>query len=130
MGEGGDSLRSDYQRIMLVSPNGGHPRALARTHSFVSVLAWSSRGVLAALEDRNRIVLYAPSGRQVGGFAVPTDATGVCGVAWSRDGTRLLLRTAGKNHAFWTTTPTGRSWRRLPLAPQAHAFSSCAVSWR
>lgn len=61
---------------------------------------------------------------------VPGEASGACGVAWSRDGTRLLLSTGGqKRPGFWTTTPTGRRWRRLSFAGQT-AVCGGGVSWR
>lgn len=122
--------RSQSQRIMILRSGSRHPSVLARTHSLIDALAWSPSSVLAVLENRNRIVLYTASGRQVGQLMIPGEASGACGVAWSRDGTRLLLSTGGqKRPGFWTTTPTGRRWRRLPLPGQTDVCGG-GVSWR
>ena len=119
----------DAGRIVLLPTGSRHPRVLAHPSSNVTVLAWSPGGVLAALENRNRIALYAASGREIGRLQVPPKMSGVCGVAWSPDGTQLLLRTA--KHGFWTATAAGRGWERLPL-PRRNGglFDACAVSWR
>lgn len=119
----------DAGRIMLLRTGSRHPAVLARPSSRVTVLAWSPRGVLAALENRNRIVLYSASGREAGSLRAPRGVSGVCGVAWSADGTQLLLRTA--KQGFWIATAAGRAWRRLPLPRRKGGLQdACAVSWR
>ena len=127
-GKAGIAYVADYRRIMLVSPAGGRAKVLARVTA--TALAWSSRGVLAALQS-DRIILFTASGRQVGFVRVPFKKTNACGIAWSPDGKRLLVRTSRRRNGLWSVTPAGGGhWRRLPLAIDTSNFDNCAVSWR
>ena len=127
-GRAGIAYVADYRRIMLVSPAGGRPKLLAPVTA--AGLVWSSRGVLAAWQS-DRILLFTASGRRVGFVRVPFRKTNACGVAWSPDGRRLLVRTSRRRNGLWLVTPTGRGhWRRLPLAIGKSNFENCAVSWR
>ncbi|HKU57874.1 MAG TPA: hypothetical protein VJP41_12740 [Gaiellaceae bacterium] len=127
-GKTGIAYVADYRRIMLVSPAGGRAKVLAPVTA--TALRWSSRGVLAALQS-DRILLFTATGRQVGVLHVPFKKTNACGVAWSPDGKRLLVRTSRRVVGLWSVTPTGRGrWHRLPLAIGKSTFDNCAVSWR
>lgn len=127
-GQAGIAYVADYRRIMLVSPAGGRAKVLAPVTA--TALTWSSRGVLAALQS-DRILLYTASGRQVGFLRVPFTKTNACGIAWSPDGRRLLVRTSRRTVGLWSVTPTGRGrWHRLPLAIGKSNPENCAVSWR
>jgi Tol biopolymer transport system component len=128
-GKPGIAYEADYRRLMLLSPAGGRPKLLGPAFGQWSVLTWSSRSVLAALEV-NRVILYYGSGRQAGRFSIPFRASRACGIAWSPDGKRLLLRTGGKHSSLWTATAAGTRWRRLPLALGKTNRDNCAVSWR
>ncbi|HZC74952.1 MAG TPA: hypothetical protein VE220_03165 [Gaiellaceae bacterium] len=126
-GRAGIAYVADYRRIMLVSPSGGRPKVVAPVSA--TGLVWSSRGVLAALQS-DRILLYTASGRRAGFVRVPFKKTNACGIAWSPDGKRLLVRTSRRRVSLWSVTTTGRHWRRLPLAIGTSNFDNCAVSWR
>jgi dipeptidyl aminopeptidase/acylaminoacyl peptidase len=126
-GKAGIAYVADYRRIMLVSPAGGRAKVLAPVTA--TGLAWSSRGVLAALQS-DRILLYTASGRQVGFVRVPFKKTNACGIAWSPDGRRLLVRTSRRRDGLWSVTPSGGHWRQLPLAIGTTNSDNCAVSWR
>ena len=126
-GNAGIAYVADYRRIMLVSPAGGPPKVLARVTS--TGLAWSSRGELAALQS-DRILVFAATGRQVGAVHVPFKETNACGLAWSPDGKRLLVRTSRRTVGLWSVTPAGGRWRRLTLAIGKSNADNCALSWR
>jgi Tol biopolymer transport system component len=127
-GRAGIAYVADYRRIMLVSPAGGRPKVLAPVTA--TGLVWSSRGVLAALQP-DRILLFTAAGRHVGFVRVPFKKTNACGIAWSPDGKRLLVRTSRRTVGLWSVTPAGGGhWRRLPLAIGKSNFDNCAVSWR
>jgi Tol biopolymer transport system component len=126
-GKAGIAYVADYRRIMLVGSAGGRAKVLAPVTA--TGLVWSSRGVLAALQS-DRILLYKPSGRQVGFVRVPFKKTNACGIAWSPDGRRLLIRTSRRRVGLWSVTPSGGHWRRLPLAIGTTTADNCAVSWR
>jgi Tol biopolymer transport system component len=126
-GKAGIAYVAEYRRIMLVSPAGGRAKVLASVTA--TGLAWSSRGVLAALQS-DRILLYTASGRQVGLLRVPFKKTNACGIAWSPDGKRLLIRTSRRVVGLWSVTPVdGGHWRRLTLAIGKSNFDNCALSW-
>ena len=126
-GKEGIAYVADYRRIMLMNPAGGQAKVLARVTA--TGLVWSSRGVLAALQS-DRILLYTASGRQVGFVRVPFKKTNACGIAWSPDGRRLLVRTSRRRDGLWSVTPSDGHWRRLPLAIGTTNFDNCALSWR
>ena len=127
-GGAGIAYVADYRRIMLVSPTGGRAKILAPVDA--TGLVWSSRGVLAALQS-DRILLFTASGRQVGFVHVPFKKTNACGLAWSPDGKRLLVRTSRRTDGLWSVTPAGGGhWRRVPLAIGKSNFDNCPVSWR
>lgn len=127
-GKAGIAYVADYRRIMLVSPAGGRPKVLAPVTA--TGLVWSSRGVLAALQS-DRILLFTATGRQVAFLRVPFRKTNACGIAWSPDGKRLLVRTSRRVVGLWSVTPAGGGhWRRLPLAIGKSNADNCAVSWR
>ena len=127
-GKAGIAYVADYRRIMLLAPAGGRPKVLAPVTA--TALVWSSRGVLAALQS-DRIHLYNASGRQVGFVRVPFKKTNACGIAWSPDGKRLLVRTSRRTVGLWSVTPVGQGhWRRLPLTIGKTTPDNCAVSWR
>lgn len=126
-GRAGIAYVADYRRIMLLRPAGGRPKVLARVTA--SGLAWSSRGVLAAWQS-DRINFFTASGRAVGTVHVPFKKTNACGVAWSPDGKRVLVRTSRRTLGLWSVSPAGGHWRRLPLLIGKSNFDNCAVSWR
>jgi Tol biopolymer transport system component len=127
-GKAGIAYVAAYRRIMLVGPAGGRAKVLAPVTA--SGLVWSSRGVLAAWQS-DRILLFTGSGRQVGFVRVPFKKTNACGVAWSPDGKRLLVRTSRRRVGLWSVSPAGGGhWRHLPLAIGKSNFDNCAVSWR
>jgi dipeptidyl aminopeptidase/acylaminoacyl peptidase len=127
-GKAGIAFVAGYRRIMLVSPAGGAAKVLAPVTA--SGLVWSSRGVLAAWQS-DRILLFTASGRRVGFVRVPFKKTNACGVAWSPDGKRLLVRTSRRRNGLWSVRPSdGGHWTHLPLAIGKSNFDNCAVSWR
>jgi Tol biopolymer transport system component len=126
-GKAGIAYVADYRRVMLLSPAGGRAKVLA--HAEATGLVWSSRGVLAALES-DRILLFTASGRQVGFLRVPFKKTNACGIAWSPNSKRLLVRTSRRTVGLWLVTPAGDRWKRLPLTIGKSNFDNCALSWR
>ena len=126
-GKPGIAYVADYRRIMLVSPAGGRAKVLAPVTA--TALVWSSRSELAAMQS-DRILIFTAKGRQVGFLRVPFKKTNACGIAWSPDGKRLLVRTSRRTVGLWSVTPAGGGrWRRLPLTIGKSNFENCAVSW-
>jgi hypothetical protein len=119
----------DYRgRIVLVSPKSGAVTVLA--HDRASLLAWSSRGVLAAVQFP-RILYYSARGSLLGGAPFPHGRGFVVGIAWSPSGKQLLVQTSGKRGGlFWSGTPTGDRWRLLPVAEGTTTYNNVGVSWR
>jgi dipeptidyl aminopeptidase/acylaminoacyl peptidase len=127
-GKAGIAYVADYRRIMVVSPTGGRPKVLAPVTA--TALVWSSRGELAALQP-DRINFFTASGRKVATVHVPFKKTNACGIAWSPDGKRVLVRTSRRTVGLWSVTPAGGGhWRRQPLTIGKSNFDNCAVSWR
>jgi Tol biopolymer transport system component len=126
-GKAGIAYVADYRRIVLVSPAGGKAKVLAPVNA--TALAWSSRGELAALQS-DRINFFTAAGRAVATVRVPFEKTNACGIAWSPDGKRLLVRTSRRTVDLWSVSLVGRHWRRLPLKIGKSNFDDCAVSWR
>lgn len=126
-GKAGIAYVADYRRIMLVSSDGGKAKVLAPVTA--TALVWSSRGELAALQS-DRINLFTTAGRRVATVHVPFKKTNACGIAWSSDGKRVLVRTSRRTVGLWSVTPAGGHWRREPLTIGKSNFDNCAVSWR
>ena len=126
-GKAGIAYVADYRRIMLVSPAGGKAKVLAPANA--TALVWSSRGELAALQS-DRINFFTATGRAVATVRVPFEKTNACGIAWSPESKRVLVRTSRRTVGLWSVTPAGGHWRRLPLTIGKSDFDNCAVSWR
>jgi Tol biopolymer transport system component len=115
--------------IWLVDPSTGVSRRFATSryhyeHGAASVLAWSSRGMLAALATSHgqRVLIYSSAGQLVSDFRIPRDGQ-ACDVSWSPDGTRLILDVI--RSGVYEVDRSGGAWRRLPIKP-----TTCSTSWR
>jgi hypothetical protein len=128
-------------RIADPSTGRGKPFASPLNGYGFQLIAWSSRADLAALEGNGiaqRVTIYSGRGRRVEGFRVPKQWT-ACGLAWSREGTRLLLTVyrPGRQHIdvktrqpipqLYAVDPTGKHWQPMSVGL---SLTSCSVSWR
>jgi hypothetical protein len=122
--------------IMLLDPASGESR-LVTGDVTGGTLAWSPGGELAALEPTH-VVLLAASGRVLGTLPIPPAARPACDIAWSPDGTQILLSTAVMSKyeeqsmgRLWVGTVSTKRWRRLAPVPSWRKDAyDCAVSWR
>jgi Tol biopolymer transport system component len=131
-----ETVNKPYQELVIVNTRTGRERTL---HASGEHPAWGKAGI-AYVADYRRIMLVSPaSGRPkllapvtaTGLARVPFKKTNACGVAWSPDGRRLLVRTSRRRVGLWSVSPAGGGqWRRLPLSIGTSNFDNCAVSWR
>ena len=109
--------------VALVNPATGSSRVIVPTPA--NAPAWSRTGRLAVLERggaSGRVAIYSSAYRRTASFDLPIGAHRACALAWSPDGTRLVVTGYG---GAWMVDVAGTHWRRLPFHP-----SSCSVSWR